>query len=160
VAVLTLAVGWGRAGRAAETGRMPTRYVLLAAPGLCAVYFTAMLSGRAWMRRVFPAALAVLIALLFPFNTHAGFERRAWFDAGFSSFERDLEAGAPRELLASRHYGFMLHWDEPLMAVSLQQLHEAGVGPFGPWKPGPAPSPALAKPLGKAEPEPRKASAP
>jgi hypothetical protein len=134
-AVLAFAVGWGRAGRAMATGRMPTRYVLLAAPGLCAVYFTVMLSGRPWMRRVFPGALAVLIALLFPFNTRVGFERRTWFGAGFSSFEHDLKAGTPRELLANRHYAFMLHWDEPLMAVSLQQLHEAGIGPFGPWKP-------------------------
>ena len=137
-AVLALAVGWGRAGRAAETGRMPTRYVLLAAPGLCAVYFTALLSGNAWVRRVFPAALAVLIALLFPFNTRIGFERRAWFGAGFSAFERDLQNGTPREQLANRHYPFMLHWDEPLMAVSLQQLHDAGIGPFGPWEPDPS----------------------
>ena len=141
-AVLALAVGWGRAGRAAETGRMPTRYVLLAAPGLCAAYFTALLSGRAWMRLRFPAALAVLIALLFPFNTRVGFQRRAWFGAGFSSFERDLVAGTPRDSLASRHYGFMLHWDERLMAVGLQQLHDAGIGPFGPWEPGPAGRPA------------------
>jgi uncharacterized membrane protein len=134
-AVLALAVGWGRAGRTAETGRMPTRYVLLAAPGLCAVYFTALLSGRAWAHLKFPAALAVLIALLFPFNTRVGFQQRAWFGTGFSSFERDLAAGVPRDSLASRHYGFMLHWDEPLMSVSLQQLHDAGIGPFGPWKP-------------------------
>jgi hypothetical protein len=87
---------------------------------------------------VFPGALALLTALLFPFNTRVGFERRAWFGAGFSSFERDLEAGTPRELLANRHYPFMLHWDEPLMAVSLQQLHDAGIGPFGPWEPDPS----------------------
>jgi hypothetical protein len=136
-AVLALAVGWGRAGRAAETGRMPTRYVLLAAPGLCAVYFTALLYGRPWMRRVVPGVLAAAIALLFPFNTRVGFERRAWFGAGFSSFERDLKAGTPRELLANRHYPFLLHWDEPLMAISLQQLHDAGIGAFGRWDPDP-----------------------
>jgi hypothetical protein len=150
-AVLALAVGWGRAGRAAETGRMPTRYVLLAAPGLCAVYFTALVAGRAGARLRFPAALAVLIALLFPFNTRVGFQRRAWFGAGFSSFERDLAAGTPREVLANRHYSFMLHWDERLMAVSLQQLHDAGIGAFGPWTPDPTRQPAA---------DLRKASAP
>ncbi|HEX3236588.1 MAG TPA: hypothetical protein VHR41_20515 [Gemmatimonadales bacterium] len=133
-AVLALAVGWGRAGRAAATGRMPTRYVLLAAPGLCAVYFTALLYGTAWTRRMLPAALAVGLALLFPFNTRVGFERRAWFQAGFESFERDLVAETPAEPLARRHYEFMLHWDEPLMVVSLQRLHEAGIGPFGAWR--------------------------
>ena len=152
VAVLALAVGWGRAGRAAATGRMPTRYVLLAAPGLCAAYFTALLYGRSWMRRGFPAALAALLALLFPFNTRVGLERRAWFREGFTAFERDLEAGTPRAPLAHRHYAFMLHWDEPLMVVSLQQLHDAGIGPFATWDPDPA-GPAVAEPRGAVDAE-------
>lgn len=135
--LLAGAIGWGRAGRAAETGRMSTRYVLLAAPGLCAVYFTLLLSSRAWIRRTLPLALAVLIALLFPLNTHVGFKRRSWFGAGFASFERDLRAGTPREQLARQHYEFLLHWDEPLMLVSLQRLHEAKIGPFRAWEPQP-----------------------
>ena len=77
--LLAMAVGWGRAGRAAATGRMPTRYVLLAAPGLCAAYFTALLFGRGWLGRALPVALATGMALLFPLNTWMGFERRAWF---------------------------------------------------------------------------------
>ncbi|HET9039208.1 MAG TPA: hypothetical protein VFN40_03505 [Gemmatimonadales bacterium] len=135
--LLALAVGWGRAGRAAESGRMPSRYVLLAAPGLCAAYFTGLLYGRGWMRRAFPAALAAGMALLFPLNTWMGFERRAWFGAGFASFERDLAAGASKEQLAQRHHEFMLHWDEALMATSLQQLHDARIGPFAAWEPEP-----------------------
>jgi hypothetical protein len=146
VAVLALAVGWGRAGRAAETGQMPTRYVLLAAPGLCAAYFTALLYGRSRIWRWLPGALATLVTLLFPLNTRAGFQRRAWFGAGFAAFERDLDAGAPRAVLAHRHYEFMLHWDEPLMVVSLRQLHDAGVGPFAQWEPDPRGRPALGEP--------------
>lgn len=134
-AVLALAIGWGRAGRAAATGRMPTRYVLLAAPGLCAVYFTGLLYGTAWTRRLFTGVLAAVLTLLFPFNTRVGFERRAWFEAGFASFERDLHAGAPSEVLADRHHDFMLHWDESLMAVSIQRLHDARIGPFAGWEP-------------------------
>jgi hypothetical protein len=130
VALLALAVGWGRAGRAAATGRMPSRYVLLAAPGMCAVYFALLLYGRERMRRLGPAALALAVALLFPLNTHAGLKRRAWFGAGFAAFEHDLAAGASAELLARRHHGFMLHWDEPLMVTGLRQLHDAGIGPL------------------------------
>jgi hypothetical protein len=137
VALLALAVGWGRAGRAAETGRMPTRYVLLAAPGLCAAYFSALLYGRSGMWRWLPCALATLVALLFPFNTRVGFQRRAWFGAGFAAFEHDLGAGVPAAVLARRHHEFMLHWDEPLMVVSLRQLHDAGVGSFKTWEPDP-----------------------
>lgn len=135
IAVLALAVGWGRAGRAAETGRMSTRYALLAAPGLCAAYFTLLLYGKGWIRRAGPAALAILLLLLFPFNTLVGLDRREWFGAGMAAFERDLVAGASAALLAQRHHGFMLHWDESLMIVSLQQLHDAGIGPFAEWKP-------------------------
>jgi hypothetical protein len=116
---------------------MPTRYVLLAAPGLCAAYFTALLYGRSWTRPRFAGGVAALLALLFPFNTRVGLERRAWFGAGFDAFEHDLEAGTPRALLAHRHYPFMLHWDEPLMDVSLQRLHDAGIGPFAAGEPGP-----------------------
>lgn len=135
VIVLAIAVGWGRAGREAETGRMPTRYVLLAAPGMCAVYFALLLFGTERMRRVGPAALALLLALLFPLNTREGLKRRAWFGAGMESFERDLASGASARLLAQRHHAFMLHWDEPLMVTGLQQLHDGGIGPFKAWNP-------------------------
>jgi hypothetical protein len=130
VAVLALAVGWGRAGRAAATGRMPTRYVLLAAPGLCASYFTLLLFGTEWMRRTGPAALALLLALMFPFNTHIGLKRREWFGAGMVAFERDLASGASPVVLARRHHGFLLHWDEPLMVASIRMLRDTRIGPF------------------------------
>jgi hypothetical protein len=130
VVLLVLAVGWGRAGRAVATGRMPTRYVLLAAPGLCAAYFTLLLYGSPWLRRIGPVALAVLLGLLLPFNTRAGLQRRDWFGAGFSSFERDLASGASPARLARDHHAFMLHWDEPLMVASMRMLHDARIGPF------------------------------
>jgi hypothetical protein len=135
-AVLTLAVGWGRAGRAAETGQMPTRYVLLAAPGLCAAYFTALLYARGRWRWC-TGGLAALMMLLFPFNTRAGLERRTWFGQGFAAFEHDLKGGASATVLARRHHAFMLHWDEPLMVTSLRQLHQAAIGRFGSWEPDP-----------------------
>jgi hypothetical protein len=141
--LMALAVGWGRAGRAAETGRMPTRYVLLAAPGMCAAYFALLMYGTERARRVLPAALALLLALLFPLNTREGLKRRDWFGAGMTAFERDLGAGAPAGQLAERHHPFMLHWDEPLMAASLHRLHQRGIGPFAGWEPDPAgPAPA------------------
>jgi hypothetical protein len=130
VAVLALAVGWGRAGRAAATGRMPTRYVLLAAPGLCAAYFTLLLFGKEWMRRAGPAALAIIVTLLFPFNTRLGLGRRDWFGAGMAAFERDLASGASPALLAQRHHAFLLHWDEALMVSSMRMLRDARIGPF------------------------------
>ena len=129
-AVLALAVGWGRAGRAAATGRMPPRYVLLAAPILCAAYFTFLLYGRGRMLRTGPAALALLLAILLPFNTHVGLQRRQWFGAGMVAFERDLAAGALPAALARQHHGFLLHWDESLMLSSMRMLRDSRIGPF------------------------------
>jgi hypothetical protein len=130
IGVLALAVGWGRAGHVVATGRMPTRYVLLAAPGLCAAYFSLLLYGEGWLRRAGPAGLALLLALLFPLNTRIGFQRRAWFGEGMAAFEQDLAAGASPELLAQRHHSFMLHWDEALMVASMKMLRDARIGPF------------------------------
>ncbi len=135
--LLAFLVGWGRAGRAAETGRMPSRYVLLAAPGMCAAYFALLLHGRWGVRRLGLPALALLAALLFPLNTYLGLERREWFGAGFDAFEGDLAAASSAEELASRHHEFMLHWDEELMVVGLRQLHEAEIGSFADWEPEP-----------------------
>ena len=129
-AVLALAVGWGRAGRAAATGRVSPRYVLLAAPALCAAYFTLLLFGRGRLQRAGPAALALLLALMFPFNTRVGLERRDWFGGGFAAFERDLAASVPPALLAERHHSFMLHWDTALMVSSMRMLRDARIGPF------------------------------
>jgi hypothetical protein len=135
--VLAALIGWGRAGREAETGRMPTRYVLLVAPGMCAAYFALMLyATRGWLR-IGPLALAALVTLAFPLNTHVGLKRRAWFGEGFAAFERDLAGGASAEALARSHHGFMLHWDEQMMVQELRHLHEAGVGPFDAWNPDP-----------------------
>jgi hypothetical protein len=128
--ILAAALGWGRAGRVAELGRMSPRYALLAAPLLCGAYFTLLLYASPGLRRLGPAALALLAALLFPLNTHEGLKRRDWFGAGMAAFERDLASGASIDSLAERHYPFLLHWDEPLMATSMRQLRDAGFGPF------------------------------
>jgi len=128
--ILAAALGWGRAGRVAELGRMSPRYTLLAAPLLCAAYFTLLLYGSARLRRWGPASLALVAVLLFPLNTREGLKRRDWFGAGMQSFERDIASGASIDSLAQRHYQFLLHWDEPLMAESMRQLRDDGFAPF------------------------------
>jgi hypothetical protein len=128
--ILAAALGWGRAGRVAELGRMSPRYALLAAPLLCASYFTLLLYGSARLRRWGPASLTLVALLLFPLNTREGLKRRDWFGAGMQAFERDIASGASIDSLAQRHYEFLLHWDEPLMAESMRQLRDAGFAPF------------------------------
>jgi hypothetical protein len=128
--MLAAALGWGRAGRVAVLGRMSPRYVLLAAPTLCAAYFSLLLYGPTRLRRLGPPALAILAALLFPLNTREGLKRRDWFGAGMTSFERDMASGASIQALADRHHEFLLHWDVPLMVTSMRQLRDADFRPF------------------------------
>lgn len=128
-AVLTLAMGYGRAAYVPTAG-MPSRYVLLAAPALCAAYLIWELYGGAAARRLAPAALLAAIAALLPANTQSGFGWRDWYVTGMRAVERDVAAGVPRAELARRHHDFLLHWNERLCADAIGWLRDTGRGPF------------------------------
>ena len=127
--VLTLAVGYGRAAYVPTIG-MPSRYVLLAAPSLCAAYFVWERYGGRAASRVVPAALCVALVALVPANTRQGFGWRDWYVGGMRAVERDVAAGVRRRELARRHHSFLLHWNEALCASAIGWLRDAGRGPF------------------------------
>jgi phosphatidylglycerophosphate synthase len=128
-AVLTLAMGYGRAAYVPSIG-MPTRYVLLAAPALVAAYLVWELYGTPTLRRTVQAGLLVLLIALLPANTRVGLGWRDWYVAGMTAVERDVAAGVPRRELAHRNYPFLLHWNEALCADAIGWLRDAGRGPF------------------------------
>lgn len=128
-AVLTLAVGYGRAAYVPSIG-LPSRYVLLAAPSLAAAYFIWELYGTAPLRRLMQTLLAATLVVLLPANTRAGFGWRDWYVGGMTAVERDLAAGVPRLELARRHHKFLLHWNEQLCASAMAWLRATGRGPF------------------------------
>jgi hypothetical protein len=129
IAVLALGVGWGRAAQVPTVG-MPSRYVLLAVPTLCVVYFIWELYGQPFWRNLVQMSLFIGMCILLPLNTQAGFQWRDWYRQGMDDFERDLIAGTPRSVLAEHHREFLLHWDQEGLASGMQMLHEAGIGPF------------------------------
>jgi hypothetical protein len=127
---LALAMGWGRAGRVESSGRMSTRYALLAVPALCAAYFTAELYGSRGVRRLTQGALLVAAIGLLPMNTLVGVQRRNWFERGMESVESDVRAGVPVDALADRHYRFLLPWSRDDLAAGIRMLREDCVGPL------------------------------
>ena len=130
MAVLALAIGWGRAAGMVATNVLPDRYALLSVPALIAAYLALELYAPRNWGAAGQAALAGAFVLLLPFNTEAGFRWRDWYVAGMQRVENDLADGVPRDALASRHRAFLLHWNEELLRNDLALLRTAGIGPF------------------------------
>jgi hypothetical protein len=125
-----LALGWGRSGLVPTAG-MPMRYVLLAVPIFCTSFFIWELYGSYEFSKILQRGLLVIMCLLIPFNTKAGFQWRDWYLGGMQAIERDLLARTTSTLIAQRHKDFLVHWwDEKKLAAHIEMLHNAGIGPF------------------------------
>lgn len=131
LALLALAMGWGRAGVIALDGRWPLRYVLLAVPAFCAAYFVWELYGHPKLRSVVQSGLFFVMLLLLPFNTAHGLWWRDWYLEGADAVEHDLAQGTSPSALAERHHGFLFHSIEPDRLTDLiRMLQNAGMEPF------------------------------
>ncbi|MFL5574800.1 MAG: MFS transporter [Gemmatimonadaceae bacterium] len=128
-AVLTLAMGWGRAAYVPTVG-MPDRYALFAAPSLCASFFVWLLYAPPVASRAAQAGLLVVALAVLPGNAREGLSWRDWYVSGAESVERDVAAGVPRLELARRHREFLLHWNEGMLAERIAMLRQAGIGPL------------------------------
>jgi hypothetical protein len=128
-AVLTLAMGWGRAAYVPTAG-IPDRYALFAAPALCAAYFVWQLYGPPIASRAAQAGLLVVALAVLPGNVREGLSWRDWYVGGAAAVERDVAAGVPRLEIARRHRQFLLHWNEGMLAERIAMLRDAGIGPF------------------------------
>jgi hypothetical protein len=126
--ILALAIGWGR--RQASW----SRYAILSAPGLLAVYISTLLPqavSLGWLLRgvLFAAALAAA----WP-NFMAGWQHMDRYHDRFVSFERDLRAGIPPMILAD-HYSrpptvLNRRQREQDIASGMRLLERSGVSPF------------------------------
>jgi hypothetical protein len=125
---LALGLGWGRAG-SGELAGFADRYVTLAVPTLCAVYFVWDLYGPAVLRHLVPMVLFVAMCVLLWPNTQAGLDHGREAAAQDAAFARDLRAGVPAFLLIKR-YTPWLHPSQDALTELLPMLHRAGIGPF------------------------------
>ena len=121
LASLALGLGLGRNG-------FETRYVTLALPAWCALYFAWALYGdRA--RRWAPAALTLASVAALWGNTVFGLDYARELRGQLGGFERDLAAGVPLHQLLHR-YGPWLHPHQDMPQRYLPMLKRAQVGNY------------------------------
>lgn len=121
LASLALGLGLGRNG-------FETRYVTLALPAWCAVYFAWLLYGPASGRRM-RAGLAVASLTALWGNTSFGLGYARELRGQLGGFERDLADGVPLPELLHR-YGPWLHPHQDMPARYLPMLKRAHVGHY------------------------------
>lgn len=127
--ILALGIGWGRAAQLPEIG-LPNRYVLFAVPALCYAFYVWQLYGTPPARRAVQGAMALIAALLLPFNTRAGLADRDWYVSNAAAVERDIASGTDAATLAARHRQFLMHWNEQALMERIRMLRDAGIEPF------------------------------
>jgi hypothetical protein len=134
---LALAIGWGRSGFGAGTGAN-SRYVTIAAPALCTMYFFWELR-RGPGSYVVPMSLFLLLwATLWP-NVDSALTFARDLSKRTGDLEKDLLAEMPKSELAYRHrnlYTLDLGSAE-IVAEKLSWLREAEIGPFSRLQPDP-----------------------
>lgn len=118
---LALGLGLGRNG-------FETRYVTLALPAWCAIYFAWLLYGSAAGARV-QAGLAVASLAALWGNSSFGLEYARELRGQLGGFERDMTAGVPLHELLHR-YGPWLHPHQDMAARYLPMLKRAQVGRY------------------------------
>jgi hypothetical protein len=126
---LALGLGLGRNG-------FETRYVTLALPAWCAIYFAWLLYGPESGARM-RAGLAVASLVALWGNTAFGLEYARELRGQLGGFERDMAAGVPLHELVHR-YGPWLHPHQDMAARYLPMLKRAKVGRFAALREDPA----------------------
>ena len=105
------------------------RYVTLAIPFWCCLYFIAMLYGPRAMPGFAPAGLFVFACLAWWPNTQVGLVYAAGLRERLHAFEQDVLAARPIYELVHRH-GPFLHPHQDIPTDYLPMLRRARVGPY------------------------------
>ena len=127
-AVLVLAIVRARAGMGLDY-IYQGHYLTLLAPALCCSYFAWELSGHAWAR-IFQYGMALILAVLLPWNFSAAVQTGKDVQARTQSFNTDVRAGIPAFVLAERHFASdVVPQSEKLTQILLAQKRN-GIGIF------------------------------
>jgi hypothetical protein len=125
--VFTVAIGWGRAALVPQFG-MPDRYVLFASPILFVSFFAGEFFDRSGYLQ---ALLFVMMLVLLPSNTRAGFIWKNWYQTGIVAVENDLAGGLSSADLAKRNKSFLIHWwDDEKLKAHIEMLQKMDNSPF------------------------------
>lgn len=134
---LALGLGLGRAGTSVEAGFEP-RYVTLAAPFGCVVYFAwDLYGGLPALRRLVPLGLlATMLVLSWP-NTQFGIAAGQDMARQSEQFRRDVRSGTPQFLVIKRAVPFV-HPSQDILTETFPSLRDARLGIFRDLRPDPA----------------------
>jgi hypothetical protein len=127
--IFALAMGYGRAALVPQVG-LPIRYVILAVPILVICYCSWELYGLPILRKIVKWSLFLSMLVLLFANTREGLTWRDYYVQGADAVIRDIKRGVPQSELVKRHQEFLLHWNKEMLITSMQQLKNAGMGPF------------------------------
>jgi hypothetical protein len=133
---LAAGLGWGRAG-ATATGGFEPRYVTLAAPLGCALYFIwDLYGGPPALRRLVPLGLfAAMLVVLWP-DTQAGLDAGRGLARESARLRREVRSGAPMFVVIKEATPF-LHPSQDALAEALPRLRDAGFEDFRALRPDP-----------------------
>jgi hypothetical protein len=131
-ASLAAGVGWGRAMQ----GGPATRYVTLAVPTLCCVYFVWEVCSRPAVAQFVQMCLFAACCAMSSYHMSLGKEFGKSMQRAKQAFEADIAARIPVTGLVGRHAAYWC-WDEKPMYEGLEMLRAAGVRPFGETRPDP-----------------------
>jgi hypothetical protein len=130
-ACLALALGWGR------MGIVEWRYVTLAVPMWCGLYYLWVLYGPRRLGSLPTMCLFFVMAAQLSLNFQVGNNFGKKRSAALAAFENDLAAGEPPCVLLSRHLRNINPYGEVSVRLALQSLHDAGVSPYQNLQPDP-----------------------
>lgn len=129
MACLALGIGLGRDG-------FETRYVTLAIPFWCAVYYVVSLYGPPGFNMPSRALLLLIAVLALWPNTTFGLAYARDLRDHLRAFERDMTAGMPTYRLIRQHQPY-LHINQDVLTDYFPMLQQAGIGRFGHLRPNP-----------------------
>ncbi len=122
MASLALGIGLSRNG-------FEIRYVTLAVPVLCCLYFIWSIYGPPKISSSLRAGLFTVACIALWPNMQSGIDYGLDLRHHLGSFERDMKAGIPSYLLINR-YAPYLHVHQDILIDYMPMLREAGVGQF------------------------------
>ena len=122
MAALALAIGTRRNG-------FEPRYVLLAVPAWCCMYFAWSVYGSPRHERAARALFLALAGVVVWPNTRLGESYGQELRSHLAAFERDMAAGVPMHELIHR-YGDHLHPHHDIPTEYLPMLRRAGIGAY------------------------------
>ena len=125
---LALGIGWGRSGMGALAG-FQERYSSMPILTLCGVYMACEIFAGPAARRLVPMLLLLSATGILWSNTRLGIKHGQETAAKSAAFRRDIRAGVPAYVLASRYTPF-LHPSQDDLLKSMMMLHKAGIRPY------------------------------